>query len=521
MNTVKRALISVYDKTGLADFVGKLSDNGIDILSTGGTAKLLTDAGIKVTEVADYTEAPEIMDGRVKTLHPKIHGGILARAGIDDEIMVEQGIATIDLVVVNLYPFEATIKRPDCTLNEAIENIDIGGPTILRAAAKNHTYVGAVVDIADYQKVLDELSKNNGMLSDEIRFYLAQKAFAHTANYEANISNYLAAIQRDGSHLDYPLTFSMQFKKLQDLRYGENPHQTSALYAPEEAVLGSLVAARQLQGKALSYNNIADADVAFKCVNSYRETACVIVKHANPCGIALGIDNITAYTNAYHSDPSAAFGGVIAFNRALDKATAAAMTDRRFVEVVIAPTVDADALAVFAGNSNIRILETGQLRQSLPVQLDMKPVSGGLLLQDSDQKIAVADDLKVVSQRAPTEEEIADMLFAWRAIKYVKSNAIIYAKDRRTLGMGAGQSSRVYSVRIATMKAKDAGLGLRGAVMASDAFFPFRDGVDLAAKAGISAVVQPGGSLRDDEVLAAVDENNMAMVFTCTRHFLH
>ncbi len=520
MNKIKRALISVSDKTGLVEFARQLASRDIIILSTGGTASLLADNGIEVIEVSDHTGFPEIMDGRVKTLHPKIHGGLLGRRGIDDAVMAENNIDPIDLVVVNLYPFEATVSKADCTLADAIENIDIGGPTMLRAAAKNHAYVGVVVDASDYENIINEIDSNKGSLTDATRFFLAQKVFAHTANYDANVSNYLGAISIDGEDLDYPLTFSVQFKKIQELRYGENPHQSAAFYGQANPPQGTLAGAKQLQGKALSYNNIADTDAALECVLSYRETACVIVKHANPCGVAVGENILQAYERAYQTDPTSAFGGIIAFNCPLDAETAKAIIDRQFVEVIIAPTINQEALDIVSSKENVRVLEAG-VREQVIQQLTMKRVSGGLLLQDNDQGIIGRGDLKVVSKRPPTEKEIEDLLFTWKVVKYVKSNAIVYAKDKQTVGIGAGQMSRIYSARIAVIKAEDEGLVVEGSVMASDAFFPFRDGIDAAAKAGVTAIIQPGGSMRDEEVIAAADEAKIAMVFTSMRHFLH
>lgn len=520
MTKVKRALISVSDKTGVVDFCQGLHQLGITLLSTGGSAKLLAENNIPVIEVSDYTGFPEIMDGRVKTLHPKIHGALLGRRGQDDAVMRQHGIEPIDLVVVNLYPFAAAVSKPGCTLAEAIENIDIGGPAMLRSAAKNHAWVGVVVDSGDYARVLDELKANQCTLSDKTRFHLAQKVFAHTANYDANVSNYLGAMDAAGQPQDYPLTYTTQFIKQQKLRYGENPHQTAAFYVQPNPPTGTLASAKQLQGKELSYNNIADTDAAFECVLSYQEPACVIVKHANPCGVALGKNILAAYEHAYATDPTSAFGGIIAFNQTLDAGTAKAIIDRQFVEVIIAPDIDVAALNILGSKSNIRVLAAGQ-RQRIIQQLNLKRVSGGLLVQDNDLGKASASDLKTVTRRVPTEKELQDLLFAWPVVKYVKSNAIVYAKDQRTIGIGAGQMSRVYSARIALIKAQDAGLEVKGSVMASDAFFPFRDGIDSAAAAGVTAVIQPGGSMKDDEVIAAANEHNIAMVFTGIRHFLH
>jgi len=520
MSKIKRALISVSDKTGIVEFARYLASHDIIILSTGGTASLLTENDIEVVEVSDYTGFPEIMDGRVKTLHPKIHGGLLGRRGKDDAVMAENNIEPIDLVVVNLYPFEATVSNPECTLAEAIENIDIGGPTMLRSAAKNHAYVGVVVDASDYENIINELDKNAGSLTDETRFSLAQKVFAHTASYDANVSNYLGAISTEGEDLDYPLTFSVQFKKIQELRYGENPHQTAAFYGQPNPPAGTLAGANQLQGKALSYNNIADTDAALECVLAYQEAACVIVKHANPCGVAVGESVLQAYERAYQTDPTSAFGGIIAFNLPLDAETARAIIDRQFVEVIIAPSISQEALDVLSEKENVRVLEAG-VREHAIQQLTMKRVSAGMLIQDNDQGVVERGDLKIVSKRPPTEQELEDLLFTWKVVKYVKSNAIVYAKEKQTIGIGAGQMSRVYSARIAAIKAEDEGLEVAGSVMASDAFFPFRDGIDSAAKVGVTAIIQPGGSIRDDEVIAAADEANIAMVFTNMRHFLH
>ena len=520
MSTVKRALVSVSDKTGIVDFCKQLVSMDITIMSTGGTASLLEDNGISVTEVSEYTGFPEIMDGRVKTLHPKIHGGLLGRRGQDDAVMLEHGIEPIDLVVVNLYPFEQTVSRPDCTLAEAIENIDIGGPTMLRSAAKNNAYVGVVVDAKDYTKIVTELQENDQQLSDATRFYLCQKVFAHTANYDANVSNYLGSMDSENNNMDFPLTYSMQFSKVQELRYGENPHQAAAFYKQADASAGTLANASQLQGKELSYNNIADSDAALECVLAFSDPACVIVKHANPCGVALGDSILEAYEKAYATDPTSAFGGIIAFNRDLDEQTAKAIIERQFVEVIIAPKISDAALKITAEKKGVRVLAVGS-RASDIRQLELKRVSGGLLVQDSDTGFITRDDLKVVTKRAPSEKQMSDILFAWHVAKYVKSNAIVYIKDGQTIGIGAGQMSRVYSARIAAIKAADEGLEVKGSVMASDAFFPFRDGIDSAAEVGISAVIQPGGSVRDEEVIAAADEHDMAMVFTGMRHFRH
>lgn len=519
MTVVKRALVSVSDKSGIVDFCKGLSELGIAILSTGGTAKLLIKNNINVTQVSDYTDFPEMMDGRVKTLHPKIHGALLGRRGIDDEVMNEYGIDAIDLVVVNLYPFEDTVSKPCCTFEAAIENIDIGGPAMLRSAAKNHTSVTVIVNTEDYGTVLKEL-REDGSVSDKTRFYLAQKVFAHTANYDANVSNYLGGINETKEHINYPSTYTNQFIKKQDLRYGENPHQTAAFYSESQPMNGTLASAKQIQGKELSYNNIADTDAAFECVLSFEENACVIVKHANPCGVATGSTILEAYEGAYTTDPISAFGGIIAFNRTLDVETAKAIIDRQFVEVIIAPAIATESLKIIAKKEGIRLLESG-VRQENVQRLNMKRVSGGLLLQDNDQGIINRENLEVVTKRAPSVQELDDLVFAWHVVKYVKSNAIVYAKDKKTIGIGAGQMSRVYSARIAAIKAKDEKLAITGAVMASDAFFPFRDGVDSSAMEGIRAIIQPGGSVRDEEVIAAADEHDIAMVFTKMRHFLH
>ncbi|QQD19412.1 bifunctional phosphoribosylaminoimidazolecarboxamide formyltransferase/IMP cyclohydrolase [Spongiibacter nanhainus] len=517
---VKRALISVSDKTGIVDFARRLNAMGVALLSTGGTFRMLNDNGIAVTEVSDYTGFPEMMDGRVKTLHPKVHGGILGRRGTDDSVMAEHGIDAIDMVVVNLYPFEATVANPDCTLEDAVENIDIGGPTMVRAAAKNHRDVAIVVNASDYDSILQELEANQGSLSMDTRFDLAIKAYEHTASYDGAIANYFGRLVPGGSD-KFPRTFNSQFVKAQEMRYGENPHQDSAFYVEAKASEASIATARQLQGKELSYNNIADTDAALECVKSFSDPACVIVKHANPCGVAVSNDGIlAAYDQAFATDPESAFGGIIAFNRELDGATAKAICERQFVEVIIAPTVSDDAVAAVAEKKNVRLLACGQWQSSQPA-FDYKRVNGGLLVQDRDLGMVGADDLKIVTQRQPTAEEIADLLFTWKVAKFVKSNAIVYGKGGRTIGVGAGQMSRVNSARIAAIKAEHAGLEVKGACMASDAFFPFRDGIDNAAKVGISCVIQPGGSIRDEEVIAAADEHGMAMVFTGMRHFRH
>jgi phosphoribosylaminoimidazolecarboxamide formyltransferase/IMP cyclohydrolase len=519
MQKIQRALISVSDKTDVLDFATQLHGRGVEILSTGGTAKLLADGGVPVIEVSDYTGFPEMMAGRVKTLHPKIHGGILGRRGVDDAVMVEQAIPPIDLVVVNLYPFERTVAAPDCTLADAIENIDIGGPTLLRAAAKNHAAVTVVVDAADYRPVLDEMDASQGGVGEATRFRLAVKTFEHTARYDGAIANYLGGIGTDGARTGFPQTLSLQYRRAQSMRYGENPHQGAAFYVEQTAVEASVATALQLQGKALSFNNVADTDAALECIKQFDEgAACVIVKHANPCGVALGEDSLNAYERAYSTDPESAFGGIIAFNRTLDARTAEAIVGRQFVEVIVAPDISPDALDVLAGKKNVRVLTCGQWAESLP-RLDFKRVNGGLLVQDAD--LALLNDSRVVTAQAPSPEQMRDLLFAWRVAKFVKSNAIVYGKDAMTVGVGAGQMSRVNSARIAGIKAGHAGLEVRGSVMASDAFFPFRDGIDQAAEAGVTAVIQPGGSMRDEEVIAAADEHGMAMVFTGMRHFRH
>ncbi|MEO9655443.1 bifunctional phosphoribosylaminoimidazolecarboxamide formyltransferase/IMP cyclohydrolase [Marinomonas sp.] len=516
---IKRALISVSDKTGIVDFARELTAHGVEILSTGGTYKLLLDNQVSATEVSDYTGFPEMMDGRVKTLHPKVHGGILGRRDIDGAIMQEHGIDEIDMVIVNLYPFEATIARPDCDLPMAIENIDIGGPTMVRSAAKNHKDVAIVVSPSDYDGILSAI-KTDGGLTFDARFDLAVKAFEHTSHYDGAIANFLGQKVPGGSE-DFPRTFNLQFNKQEEMRYGENPHQKAAFYVESNPQEASISTAKQLQGKALSYNNIADTDAALECVKSFQEPACVIVKHANPCGVATASSQLEAYDLAFQTDPTSAFGGIIAFNQELDAETAQAIVDRQFVEVIIAPSVSTKAAEIVASKQNVRLLECGQWSADKPAALDYKRVNGGLLVQDRDDGSITLDDLKVVSKRQPTEQELNDLLFAWKVAKFVKSNAIVYAKAGQTIGVGAGQMSRVYSAKIAGIKAADENLEVISSVMASDAFFPFRDGIDAAAKAGISAVIQPGGSMRDEEVIAAADEAGMTMVFTGMRHFRH
>ncbi|MEQ3725115.1 bifunctional phosphoribosylaminoimidazolecarboxamide formyltransferase/IMP cyclohydrolase [Alcanivorax sp.] len=520
-NAVERALISVSDKTGIVEFAKALAEQGVEILSTGGTYKKLQDEGIAVREVSDYTGFPEMMAGRVKTLHPKVHGGILGRRGQDEQVMADNDISRIDLVVVNLYPFEATVANPDCSLIDAIENIDIGGPTMVRSAAKNNASVGIVTNANDYQRVLDDMTANNGALSDTLRFDLAIKAFEHTAAYDSAIANYFGKKVGENND-DFPRTINLNFEKTQNMRYGENPHQKAAFYTERTPAAASIATAKQLQGKELSYNNIADTDAALECVKGFTKPACVIVKHANPCGVAVSLDGIsTAYDLAFATDTESAFGGIIAFNRKLDAATAQAIVDRQFVEVIIAPSATEEALAITAAKKNVRVLVCGEIEGAAAAGLDYKRVNGGLLVQDRDIGMITEGKLKVVTKRAPTEAEMHDLIFAWKVAKFVKSNAIVYAKDRQTIGVGAGQMSRVNSARIAAIKAEHAGLPVEGSVMASDAFFPFRDGIDNAAKVGISCVIQPGGSIRDEEVIAAADEAGMAMVFTGMRHFRH
>ncbi|EGR2912775.1 bifunctional phosphoribosylaminoimidazolecarboxamide formyltransferase/inosine monophosphate cyclohydrolase [Vibrio parahaemolyticus] len=524
---IRRALISVSDKTGIVEFAQALAERGVDILSTGGTARLLAEQGIAVTEVSDYTGFPEMMDGRVKTLHPKVHGGVLGRRGQDDDVMAKHGINPIDMVVVNLYPFAETVAKEGCTLADAVENIDIGGPTLVRSAAKNHKDVTIVVNASDYDRVIAEMDANDKSLTLETRFDLAIAAFEHTAAYDGMIANYFGTMvpsygeNKEGDEESkFPRTFNQQFEKKQDMRYGENSHQAAAFYVEANPQEASVSTARQIQGKALSYNNIADTDAALECVKEFNEPACVIVKHANPCGVALGKDILEAYNRAYQTDPTSAFGGIIAFNQELDAETATAIVERQFVEVIIAPSVSTEAIEVVAAKKNVRLLECGEW-STKTTGFDVKRVNGGLLVQDRDQGMVSLDDLKVVSKRQPTEEELKDALFCWKVAKYVKSNAIVYAKGDMTIGVGAGQMSRVYSAKIAGIKAADEGLEVAGSVMASDAFFPFRDGIDAAAEAGIKCVIQPGGSMRDDEVIAAADEHGMAMIFTGMRHFRH
>ncbi|WIH04679.1 bifunctional phosphoribosylaminoimidazolecarboxamide formyltransferase/IMP cyclohydrolase [Xanthomonas translucens pv. graminis] len=521
---VRRALLSVSDKTGLIDLARALAARNVELLSTGGTAKAIREAGLAVKDVSELTGFPEMMDGRVKTLHPLVHGGLLGRAGSDDAVMAEHGIAPIDLLVLNLYPFEAVTAKADCTLAEAVENIDIGGPAMLRSAAKNFARVAVATDPAQYADLLADLEAHDGQLSAAKRFALSVAAFNRVAQYDAAISNYLSTVNDPASEVPVRAAFPAQangtFVKVMDLRYGENPHQHAAFYRDLHPAPGSLATFQQLQGKELSYNNIADSDAAWECVRQFDAPACVIVKHANPCGVAVGAACGDAYELAYATDPTSAFGGILAFNRPLDAATAKVILDRQFVEVLIAPDYDEGALEYAKKKANVRVLRIA-LAPASSGFVDTKRIGSGLLMQTADDRVVSRDELKVVTRLAPTEAQFADLLFAWKVAKYVKSNAIVYAKDKRTIGVGAGQMSRVYSARIAGIKAADAELVVQGSVMASDAFFPFRDGIDAAAAAGIKAVIQPGGSMRDGEVIGAADEHGIAMVFTGVRHFRH
>ncbi len=532
---IRRALLSVSDKTGLIDLARALAARNVELLSTGGTAKAIREAGLPVRDVSEVTGFPEIMDGRVKTLHPKIHGGLLGRAGTDDAVMAEHGIAPIDLLVLNLYPFEEVSANPDSSFEEIVENIDIGGPAMLRAAAKNYARVAVATDPVQYAGLLEELQANDGTLSAKTRFTLSVAAFNRVAQYDACISHYLSSyvdpsteahtslcglsIRADGTRATFAAQANGTFVKVMDLRYGENPHQQGAFYRDLYPVPGTLATFTQLQGKELSYNNLADADAAWECVRQFEAPACVIVKHANPCGVATGAACGDAYELAYVTDPTSAFGGIIAFNTTLDAATAKVILDRQFVEVLIAPDYEPGALDYAKKKANVRVLRIphGDGRNNV----DVKRVGSGLLMQSADIREVTRDELKVVTKRAPSEAELDTLLFAWRVAKFVKSNAIVYAKDQRTIGIGAGQMSRVVSAKIAGLKAEEAGLTVTGSVMASDAFFPFRDGIDAAAGVGIRAVIQPGGSMRDGEVIAAADEHDMAMVFTGVRHFRH
>ena len=521
MAVIKRALISVSDKTGIVDFAKQLSKFGVEILSTGGTASMMREAGLTVKDVSEHTGYPEMLDGRVKTLHPKVHGGLLGLRDNPAHIakMAEHDITPIDMVVVNLYPFEATVAKPDCTLEDAIENIDIGGPTMLRSAAKNNQSVTVVIDPADYAVVLDEMQANAGDVSRETNFRLALKVYQRTSAYDAAISNWLGR-RIDAESVDFPSALTFQYQRTEIMRYGENPHQKAAFYVERDIEEASIATAKQLQGKQLSYNNIADTDAALECIKQFSAgPACVIVKHANPCGVAYGESLLDAYQRAFSTDTESAFGGIIAFNRELDAATAQAIADQQFVEVIIAPQVTDAAVAVIAAKKNVRLLACGEWPEQSAARLDFKRVNGGMLVQEAD--LALTAELQVVSKRQPTAAEMQDLLFTWRVAKFVKSNAIVYGRDGMTIGVGAGQMSRVNSARIAAIKAEHAGLEVKGAVMASDAFFPFRDGIDNAAAVGICAVIQPGGSIRDEEVIAAADEHGMAMVFTGMRHFRH
>jgi phosphoribosylaminoimidazolecarboxamide formyltransferase / IMP cyclohydrolase len=520
LTPVRRALLSVSDKTGVVEVARALHARGIALLSTGGTAKLLVQEGIPVREVSDYTGFPEIMDGRVKTLHPRVHGGLLGRRGVDESVMQTHGIDPIDLLIVNLYPFASTVARSDCCQADAIENIDVGGPAMLRAAGKNHASVTVVVDPADYGALLAELAANAGQTSTELRQRLAAKAFAHTAQYDAMVAAYLGGVSQDGTSQPGD-DLNLSFHKRLDLRYGENPHQQAAFYADPGAIGISVTSARQLQGKELSYNNIADADTALECVRQFTDPACVIVKHGNPAGAAVATDIGAAYLRAYRTDPTSAFGGIIAFNRCLDGSCALAIIERQFVEVILAPALSAEAQRVLAAKDNIRVLIAGDISRPVSQRFEYKSVAGGLLVQTRDSGRTGRDDVRVVTERAPAPRELSDLMIAWDICKFVKSNAIVCVKDRATLGIGAGQMSRVVSSRIAAIKAAEAGLSLEGAAMASDAFLPFRDGLDAVSAFGIKAVIQPGGSMRDAEVISAANEHGIAMVFTGVRHFRH
>jgi phosphoribosylaminoimidazolecarboxamide formyltransferase/IMP cyclohydrolase len=518
---VKQALISVSDKTGVLEFARALAAMGVNILSTGGTAKLLADNGVKVTEVADYTGFPEMLDGRVKTLHPKVHGGILARRDFPEHVaaLATHAIPTIDLVVVNLYPFQQTVAKDDCPLEDAIENIDIGGPAMLRSAAKNHKDVIVICDPVDYTRVLEEMKA--GTVSYETRFALAKKVFAHTSQYDGAITNYLTSLGPDLQHATrsaFPQTLNLHFEKVQDMRYGENPHQSAAFYRDLKPVDGALANYKQLQGKELSYNNVGDADAAWECVKTFEATACVIVKHANPCGVAIGLDAHEAYSKALQTDPTSAFGGIIAFNCEVD-GRAATEVAKQFLEVLIAPSYTAEALKVLAAKQNVRVLQIPLAHNVNPQ--DLKRVGGGLLVQSPDAKNVGVDQLRIVTKLKPNPRQLQDMMFAWRVAKFVKSNAIVFCANGMTLGVGAGQMSRVDSARIASIKAQNAGLDLAGSAVASDAFFPFRDGLDVVVAAGATCVIQPGGSIRDQEVINAADEQGVVMMLTDTRHFRH
>ncbi|MGM0553406.1 MAG: bifunctional phosphoribosylaminoimidazolecarboxamide formyltransferase/IMP cyclohydrolase [Pseudomonadota bacterium] len=515
---IQRALLSVSEKTGVVELARALHERGVELLSTGGTARLLAENNLPVTEVSAHTGFPEIMDGRVKTLHPRIHGGLLGRRDIDSAVMAEQDIPPIDLLVVNLYPFEATVARPGCSLEDAIENIDIGGPAMLRAAAKNYRDVAVATSPDQYSEIAAAIG-DQGEVPQSLRFRLAVAAFDHVARYDAAISNYLSGLDEDGETAPFPGQLNATFERVETLRYGENPHQRAAFYRDPQPTAGTLASYHQHQGKALSYNNLADADAAWECVRQFEAGACVIVKHANPCGVAVAPTQLMAYERAFQTDPTSAFGGIIAFNRPLEGDTARAIVDRQFVEVVIAPEITPGAQRALADKKNVRVLEIPPA-ETTP-GLDFKRIGGGLLVQDADRGSLADVELQTVSRRPPTQQELKDLRFAWQVAKYVKSNAIVYARDEQTIGVGAGQMSRVYSARIAGIKAADEGLQVAGSVMASDAFFPFRDGIDAAAQAGITAVIQPGGSMRDEEVIAAANEHDIAMLFTSMRHFRH
>ncbi len=517
--SISRALLSVSDKSGVIELATALHARGVELLSTGGTAKLIAQANLPVIEIGDYTGFPEMMAGRVKTLHPKVHGGILARRGIDETVMAEHDIKPIDLVVINLYPFQSTVANPDCSFEDAIENIDIGGPAMVRAAAKNHASVTVVVDPDDYATVLADMANNNAAVSQQTRFSLAIKAYEHTASYDGAIANYFGRMVQQEKDRQFPRTINFQFQHAQGMRYGENPHQNAAFYTETGVTEACISKAKQLQGKALSYNNIADTDAALECVKQFEQPACVIVKHANPCGVAIDEDIHEAYQRAFSTDPESAFGGIIAFNRKLDAKTARSIIDRQFVEVIIAPEVDNEANAIISSKENVRLLCCGQWQNTAAYKLDYKRVNGGLLVQDIDASLY--NRLEVVSKLEPDDSQMQDLIFAWQVAKFVKSNAIIYARNKMTVGVGAGQMSRINSARIAGIKAEHANLEVPGSVMASDAFFPFRDGIDAAHEAGISAIIQPGGSMRDDEVITAANGHGMAMVFTGMRHFRH
>ena len=521
LRKISRVLISVSDKTGVINFAQSLDAKGIEILSTGGTYRLIKENGINVREVSDYTGFPEMMDGRVKTLHPKIHGGILGRRGTDDKVMNDHNILNIDMVVVNLYPFETAVADPNCDLSNAIENIDIGGPTMVRSAAKNYNDVTVIVNNSDYGVVLEELDKKDGCTTYETRYSMMVKAFEHTAAYDGMIANHFGSRNSDNKKSLFPNTYNIQLIKAQEMRYGENPHQNAAFYKEKNANQSSVANAIQLQGKELSYNNIADTDAALECVRQFNKPACVIVKHANPCGAAIADDANAAYDLAFSTDPESAFGGIIALNRELDEKTAMNICSRQFVEVIIAPNITDQAKHIIASKKNVRLLVCGEIDRGKSQGFDFKRVNSGLLIQDKDNMMITREDLKIVTKKIPTDEEFEEMIFAWKIAKMVKSNAIVYTKNNRTIGVGAGQMSRINSARIAGIKADHAGLKVKGSIMASDAFFPFRDGIDNAGKIGISCVIQPGGSMRDEEVIAAANEHNIAMVFTGIRHFRH